>query len=149
MASCLNLSCSLCQAGSTDGGKSGVFSPTGTTANSLLPVLQRVLNGMAEQHESMKEIVAALQDSDKGKSASLASLLAQHQERNPAELLISKPEVKPLGSPDLPFSEVWHWIVDLLLLSKLLMCTIEKLDSDSKFHRRQRLLSLQCLMVFL
>ena len=70
-----------------------MFSPTGTTANSLLPVLQQVLNGMAEQHESMKEVVAALQDSDKGKSASLASLLAQHQERNPAELLTTKSEV--------------------------------------------------------
>ena len=55
------------QAGSSDGGKSGVFSPTGTTANSLLPVLKTVLTGMAEQHEAMKEIVAALQDSDKGK----------------------------------------------------------------------------------
>ena len=51
---------------------------------------------MSEQHESMKEIVAALQDSDKGKSASLASLLAQHQERNPAELLTTKSEVRRL-----------------------------------------------------
>lgn len=78
---------------SADGGKSGVFSPTGTTANALLPLLKSVLDGMADQHESMKEIVAALQDSDKGKSASLASLLAQHQERNPAELLTSQSEV--------------------------------------------------------
>lgn len=81
------------QATSADGGKSGVFSPTGTTANSLLPLLKSVLDGMADQHESMKEIVAALHDSDKGKGASLASLLAQHQERGPAELLTHKSEV--------------------------------------------------------
>ena len=48
---------------------------------------------MAEQQESMKEIVAALQDSEKGKSASLVSLLAQHQERSPAELPTTKSEV--------------------------------------------------------
>lgn len=54
---------------------------------------------MAEQHESMKEIVAALQDSDKGKSASLASLLAQYQEKNPVELLTSKDEVRHVGGP--------------------------------------------------
>jgi len=84
------------QGGSIDGGKSGVFSPTGTTANSLLPVLKTVLDGMADQHETMKEIVAALQDSDKGKSASLASLLAQHQERNPAELVSTKTEIAML-----------------------------------------------------
>ena len=53
---------------------------------------------MAEQHEGMKEIVAALQDSDKGKSASLASLLAQHQERYPADLLTTKSEVRAFAS---------------------------------------------------
>lgn len=93
------------QMGSADGSRSGVFSPTGTTANSLLPVLERVLNGMGEQHESMKEIVAALQDSDKGKSASLASLLAQNQERNPAELLTSKSEVALLRAENARLQE--------------------------------------------
>ena len=82
--------------GSTEGGRSGAFSPTGSHANSLLLPLKAILEGMAEQHESMKEVVAALQDSERGKHASLASLVAQFQERNPAELVTSKSEVRGL-----------------------------------------------------
>ena len=42
---------------------------------------------MAAQHEQMKEVVAALQDSERGKPGSLASLLAQHAERHASKIL--------------------------------------------------------------
>ena len=82
--------------GLAEGTRSGAFSPTGSHANSLLLPLKAILEGMAEQHESMKEVVAALQDSERGKHASLASLVAQFQEKHPAELVTSKSEVRGL-----------------------------------------------------
>lgn len=74
--------------------RTGALSPVGSQVNSLLSPLKGILEGMAEQYEAMKEVVAALQDSERGKHASLASLLAQHQERNSAEVATTKSEVR-------------------------------------------------------
>ena len=47
----------------------------------LLAPLKEVLESMTSGYEVMKEVVAALQDTERGKTASMAVLLQQAQER--------------------------------------------------------------------
>ena len=61
--------------------------PTASSAVLLLPALKRALEGIASQHELMKEMVAAVQDSERGKPSSLQILLQEVQDKNAAQRL--------------------------------------------------------------
>ena len=98
-----------------------MFSPTNNPACSALVPLKLLLEKFGQQHDALKEIVAALQDAERGRSATLASLLAQYTERSPGETLASKSEVgtpPPLFSPGTyptPTQTSHHTIYTLLL----------------------------------
>ena len=85
-----------------------MFSPTNTPASNVLSPLKAILEGFTRQHEALKELVAAVQDAERGRSASLASLLAQYSEKSPAEVLSTKTEVCiiPLPLPSLWLSHL-------------------------------------------
>lgn len=51
----------------------------------LLAPLKEVLESMTSGYEVMKEVVAALQDTERGKTASMTVLLQQAQERHAAK----------------------------------------------------------------
>ena len=75
----------------------GTFSPTATPAGALLAPMKEVLEGVAAQHELMKEVVAALQDIERGKHASLSNLLVQLAERQAARDTSHLRSEVPLG----------------------------------------------------
>ncbi|KAK9817257.1 hypothetical protein WJX72_011944 [[Myrmecia] bisecta] len=64
------------------GGAQGQVSPTSQPVYALLPPLKDVLEGMAGHYELMKELVAAVQDTERGKQASLNTLLQEVAERH-------------------------------------------------------------------
>ena len=55
------------------------------SSTQLLAPLKEVLESMTSGYEVMKEVVAALQDTERGKTASMTVLLQQAQERHAAK----------------------------------------------------------------
>jgi hypothetical protein len=63
------------------GRRESMASPTSPAVTLLLPALKDALETVAGQHEKMKELVAAVADSEKGRTASLSALVTEYERR--------------------------------------------------------------------
>ncbi|KAK9806028.1 hypothetical protein WJX73_007033 [Symbiochloris irregularis] len=70
--------------GTGSGGGISHSTSTSNLAASILPALKDALESCASTHELMKEVVAAVQDAERGKHASLTGLLAELQAKHTA-----------------------------------------------------------------
>ena len=55
--------------------------PTGASLSTLMPPLKHLLEGMMGQTELLKQVVAAVQDTERGKHAPMTALLLEEQDR--------------------------------------------------------------------